>query len=302
MTDINELKKNLSQGEYAYLIGNGINLANGGTGWDQLLKSVVSSLVGRGTYIYDAIGKQGITNTEIQNIIPLEYNRKRGESISPKEIMQHVCNSVSNLVFPQNHMLDYIKNNNAEILTTNYDLNIENYLWKEKGNFQRTRDGNEFYKTSNFYPWDYYYCEKANNRTGKTSSVWHIHGDIDHWQSIILSLSQYVGASNKAKNQINMSDQTHKLEKCAGTWLHSLFTKPLIIAGLALDPQEFFLRYLLIERAGWIKFHGIRMQPSFYLSRAHEEKKPGKSQFLSFLGIKTILFRDNNIYNDPIWN
>ena len=302
MADINDLKYHLSQGEYAYLIGNGINLANRGTDWNLLLGNVVSSLLGEDAFLYNAIDEQGITNTEIQNIIPLEYNRKKGEFISSKEIMQQVCNHISILDFSKNRMLDYIKHNNEEILTTNYDFNIENYLWKGNGSIQRQRNGNVSYKTSNYYPWDYYYCEKANNRTSKTSIVWHIHGDIDHWQSIILSLSRYVGASGKAKKQINMQDQSSELEKCKGTWLHTFFTKPLVIVGLALDPQEFFLRYLLIERAGWMKTHGIRMQPSFYLLRAGEKIEPGKAHFLSFLGINAVMFHDDDIFNDPIWN
>ena len=302
MTNINELKYHLSQGEYAYLIGNGINLANGGTLWNQLLRNVVSSLLGENAYIYNAIGELGITNTEIQNIIPLEYNRKKGGFISPKEIMQQVCNHISNLVFLENRMLDYIKYSNAEILTTNYDFNIENYLWKGNEKKQRKRDGNAFYKTSSYYPWDCYYCNMKQKKDNPLCKIWHVHGDIDHWKSIILSLSRYVGASSKAKKQINMPDQSPELEKCKGTWLHTFFTKPLVIVGLALDPQEFFLRYLLIERAGWMKSHGIRVQPSFYLLRAGETIEHGKAQFLSFLGIDTVLFHDDNIFNDHIWN
>ena len=301
MADINELMYNLSQGEYAYLIGNGINRANRGDDWNQLLKNVVSSLVGSGTYIYDAIGKNGITNTEIQNIIPLEYNRKKGSTLSSMDLMRHVCKNISIIDFPKNRMLDYIKRNKAEILTTNYDFNIENYFWK--GKKKRKRYGNNYYKTSNYYPWDCCYCERTNNKDYLTSKIWHIHGDVDHWQSIILSLSRYIGASDKARKQINLTNQTLELEKCMGTWLHTFFTKPLVIAGLALDPQEFFLRFLLILRAEWIRSHGVNILSSFYLSRATDLcKESGKIQFLKFLGIKCVSFGDDNVFDNPIWN
>ena len=289
----------LSRGEYAFLVGNGINIANGGLTWEKMLKKVVLDVLGCESYIYGAIGKQGITNTEIQNIIPLEYNRKTGQIISSNELMQSVGRNIS-IPFHNNRMLNYIEKNHAEILTTNFDFNIEDYLWGKK--YQRRRKGNGSYTTSGYYPWDYYYCNRKQEKDKPLCKIWHIHGDIEHWQSVILSLSRYVGASSKAKKQINMRDQSSELEKCKGTWLHTFFTKPLVIVGLALDPQEFFLRYLLIERAGWMKTHGIRMQPSFYLLRAGEEIEPGKAHFLSFLGIDTVMFHDNDIFNDSIWN
>ena len=53
MADINDLKYHLSQGEYAYLIGNGINLANRGTDWNLLLGNVVSSLLGEDAFLHN---------------------------------------------------------------------------------------------------------------------------------------------------------------------------------------------------------------------------------------------------------
>ena len=298
--EIQDLQDYLFENKYAFLIGNGINLAHGGKDWKSLLKSVIDETLGAGSYLADAIGKEGITNTEIQNIIPLEYNRKKGKNISVDELMEIVCSNVEEINYESSSVtfLNWIQNAKCDILTTNFDLNIEQYLWGSHRTIQSVNK-NKSYTSSSSYPWDKFYRNNQDKSQENGCRVWHIHGDILHQKSIILSINRYMHAVKQAikilYNQIDSPDWCG-----SNTWLDIFFKKPLVIVGLKLDPQELFLRWLLIQRA--TRMTGRNLPPSFYLTRGDLLKEaPGKLKFLNFLGIEVIQFPQNSLYNHPIW-
>ena len=318
----NDLPGIIKSGEYVLLIGNGINRKYHGGNWDELLKKVIRINLGLTSYLEKAVGQNGITNTEIQNILPLEYNRKKGQKIQEKELLTSVINNIEAIKYDSVPMLDRCKNDKCQILTTNYDLNIENYLWATQ-NYNMYRTKNSRYITSNWYPWDKSYGshddsspengDNSSPENGDDSSpengddsspekgtkVWHIHGNINGWQSIILSLTRYIGAIHKANDLLHKGSPYDDDWIGTTTWLKYFFTKPLIITGLALDPQELFLRWLLLQRAS-INQSQSHPIPAFYLGRNESDKSTGKENFLKFVGVTPSYFDD--VYNDEIWN
>ncbi len=290
---INDLIDIIKKGQYVLLIGNGINRNFKGGNWNDLLIKIIQQHLGNSSYLENAVGQEGITNTEIQNILPLEYNRKKGQKIQEKELLTSVINNIEAIVYDSVPMLDRCKNDKCQILTTNYDLNIENYLWPEQ-NHELHRTTNSQYVTSNYYPWD-----KSFGSLDNGTQVWHIHGNKNLWQSIILSLTRYIGAINKAKDLIHNGSVYEDEWIGSTTWLKYFFTKPLIITGLALDPQELFLRWLLLQRASINQSH-MASPPAFYLARKESPLSAGKENFLKFVGVTPYDFDD--VYNDLIWD
>ena len=282
----------IKSGQYVLLIGNGINLKNKGSKWDELLKKVIQKKLGESSYLEKAIGKKGITNTEIQNIISLEYNRKTGQRIQEQELFKAVKDNIEDIEYDSVLMLDRCKKDNCQILTTNYDFNIEKYLWDE--HYKTIMRPKGKYISSNYYPWD-----KSFGSIDNGTQVWHIHGNKNLWQSIILSLTRYIGAIHKAKDLIYNGSIYEDDWIGSTTWLKYFFTKPLIIAGLALDPQELFLRWLLLQRASFNQSHKPS-PPAFYLARKKSTYSLGKNKFLKFVGVNICKFKD--VYNDEIWN
>ena len=124
-----------------------------------------------------------------------------------------------------------------------------------------------------------------------------MHGSIDKWQSIILSLTRYIGAIHKTSELLKTESPQSSDWIGATTWLKLFFTKPLIIVGLALDPQELFLRWLLLQRAS-INEQNYQL-PSFYLERESSSPLAGKNNFLKFVGVNVC--KMGNVYDEAIW-
>jgi hypothetical protein len=85
------------------------------------------------------------------------------------------------------------------------------------------------------------------------------------------------------------------------TWLQVAFNKPLIIFGLALEENEVFLRWLLIERARYFRKFPDRRKKAWYVHRA-SERGSGKLFFLEALGIEPFeVATFDDIYGRGTW-
>ena len=72
-----------------------------------------------------------------------------------------------------------------------------------------------------------------------------------------------------------------------------IFNKDLFIFGLALEENEVFLRWLLIQRAKYSQMYDKRLK-GWYIDN---NISPGKKFFLEQLGFEVIEIRDfNNLY------
>ena len=139
--------------------------------------------------------------------------------------------------------------------------------------------------------------------------IWHIHGSVskrkDHNKQTrsLISFIDYANAMNYARKLGDPNKANSKIHK---TWLDIFLNSPLIIAGLGLTSQEILLRRLLVARKYFAKSnHELQLPQSFYLHTAkdmgHGKQFRGISEFLDFVGIKTVCFDDySQIYDFPL--
>ena len=195
------------------------------------------------------------------------------------------------------NLIEKIKEFKAPILTTNFDI----YMGKSVNAERRilSSNGNQ-YKFTDFYPWNVYYGTEKLDNPLDGFGVWHINGLTDYPRSIRLGLSDYMGCVERARRMIQ-SDGFNELfdgknqNNWIGnnTWLHIIFNKDLFIFGLALEENEVFLRWLLIQRAKYSQMYNIRLR-GWYIG---DNISPGKKFFLEQLGFDVIEISDyNNLY------
>ena len=195
---------------------------------------------------------------------------------------------------------------NAPILTTNYDNTLERFI-RDKISLGKLGDD----KFTSYYPWSSYYSTQSISSPLYGFAIWHINGMIKYPRSIILGLSQYMGAVARARKWIQGSSGEELFNgknsinwKGRNTWLHIIFNKKLFIFGLALNENETFLRWLLVQRAKYMKmYRNNTRETGWYIAKKGEfDKQPGKRFFLENVGFRIITLPSyKNIYVD-IWN
>lgn len=195
--------------------------------------------------------------------------------------------------------ISYIKGLNVPILTTNFDT----YMSDSVGAKRFINDlGEHHYKFTDFYPWNVYYStEKLKENILDNFGIWHINGMTDYPRSIRLGLSDYMGCVERSRGMIQGNNLNEYFAgkqqyswKGYNTWLHILFNRNLFIFGLALEQNEVFLRWLLIQRSKYSRLYNRDLH-GWYVGRDIAE---GKKYFLEFLGFKVIeLSEFDELYN-----
>lgn len=299
--------REISPNEHVFLIGNGINHHNQSVrGWQDLLRIIIARSLGASHFLYNLVGQEGVSNTEIQNLLIMEgkqhYKDNQKEITLNRMICEEILSAEHSAI--STPMLDFALNNDMPILTTNFDFNIENYLWGS-GQYKRYQTSSSF-PTHSPYRWKYYYSHAPNQVPLHACGVWHIHGSRDYVDSLIFSMTNYILITQRAIKAMDSQKDNHSPWEGENTWLDLMLHRPLIIAGLSLDKEETFLRWLLIERMNrqgrWLNARAD-IPKSFYLERKvkKEETKHGKEPFLRCLGIETIYLDDDEIYAHPSW-
>lgn len=193
-------------------------------------------------------------------------------------------------------LLETISGMNVPILTTNFDTYMSSSLNLKKRIFNSSR-------FTDIYPWNAYYCKSDQTLTSPTSGfgIWHINGVIDYPRSIKLGLSDYMGCVERARKMIHSKNMNEffdgkNQESWIGyyTWLHIVFNKSLFIFGLALNENEVFLRWLLIQRAKYSKMYNRKLG-GWFVDKGISD---GKRAFLQALGFIVIdITNYDNLYN-----
>lgn len=254
------LKSAIEQlGRPAILLGNGINLVNDTLpDWNDLLANIGGA----------HISSKGLTNTEIYDFIEL---RSDPELDFKKEISRSLNIPPEENLSVHSEFLELIKPIGCPVLTTNFDLSLEQ------------ADNLEFFRTrklgfTRFYPWDTYSGENQLTNPIDGFGIWHIHGMTKYPDSIRLGLTDYMGSVEKARKWIHKGDESifrgKNVKDWEGfpTWLHIWFNMPLIIVGLGMKPDEVFIRWLLIERKKYFKRYPRREKKTIYLSTGDGER------------------------------
>lgn len=238
MNKIREIRGSLE--EAAFFVGNGINLYAGiMQSWEDLLSELS----------HTKIEGEGLTNTEIYDLI--ELSAPNHSNLKEKVVDGLVLKGSENLN-PHRKLVNYASLTKTPILTTNFDLALENSVGAEK--YRTSKTG-----FTHYYPWRTYYGFEQFSNPISNFGIWHVHGSTEYSDSIRLGLSDYMGSVEHASKFVHGNDERSLSGKRTrnwdgkDTWLHIWFNTPLIIFGLGYGADEVFLRWLLIERKKYLQ-------------------------------------------------
>lgn len=182
----------------------------------------------------------------------------------------------------------FARSRNIPILTTNFDLALSDCS-AESYNFKKFKA-----PFSQHYPWNSCFIPIDEDNSNPCSHrIWHIHGSVKYKKSIRFGLCDYMGAVSKARELIHKGDDNlyrgKDVDGWSGyqTWLHPFFNCDLIIFGLGLNSQEVFLRWLLLERAGYFAKFPDRKR-KLALIEKESEVSSGKRAFVEAVGGEVI--------------
>jgi hypothetical protein len=198
-------------------------------------------------------------------------------------------------------LVDWANRCGAPILTTNFDKNLVCALDLDKHKSDRPQ--------TDHYPWSTYYAPGKIKCPLSEFAIWHMHGVVDYKRSVKLSLADYVGMVTKAKSFIHGSGGIFSVDqngdwRGSKTWLDVFFRKKLLFIGLGLEPQEIFLRYMLLQRKKYFKHHGLRGVRTWFAIPQEEasEQYSGRQAFLGAIGAKTVVVPTHqSLYDSQVW-
>lgn len=244
--------------ESTLLFGNGINRTSpNAISWDELLASIGGNT---------NFKKERPPNTLIYERAVIKHARAGADMFAnEKKIKKKLAQEMRE--FPTNELYtDLFSLGFRHYITTNYD-----YAFMESANGASENGG---YDGERKYSLHRHVILKSVNGLCK---IWHMHGEIDHANSIMLGLDHYSGSVGKIDGYMSGSysykiskDITINVEKARsikkklddrGSWaIHSwvdlFFKTDVYILGLSLPFSEIDLWYILARRARTIASRG----------------------------------------------
>lgn len=225
------------------LVGNGINNVSNRIAWRQLIEGLIIH-----------IGAEG--QIEIRNKpFPLLYDEIFIEAIKFKkykeeDIKEFIAKDVSELKKSKIHK-EIIKLDFHDILTTNYDYNLEKEKIQDITNPKN--EGIVIEKTYNLF---------RHNKIGNTN-IWHIHGECSLPSSITLGYDHYCGYLQYIRNYVvtgtgssyrsitfkPLKEKFKKGDMKFHSWVDFFFKKDIHILGFTFDFVEMHLWWILTYRA-----------------------------------------------------
>lgn len=292
--NLSELQQKLSLNKHdlAFIVGNGINRYAYGDSrkisWEEMLLEIWKKISDKPL---NEIPK-GISLTEFYDVMEIEAKSidKTRLSIENSDIIRSkIADYIDKFKPIEYHRLLQKKfsNWNIPLLTTNFDRNLDDglklhILHKQKG-------------FTDYYPWNVYFGNNELFSPIEGFGVWHINGMVGYRRSIQLSLSGYTRLSSRVRKFIHSDDDTDNfvnknIDKwnVYYTWLHIIFNRSLCVMGLALDKDENFLRWLLLERMKYFEKFPKKKKGAWYVYYREEDMPQGKKFFLEYFGFEII--------------
>lgn len=274
------------------LIGNDKNsISKGHYSWDDLLVELVDFVHASGKIEIDRAKPFPLLYEEIN--LEAQRNQARTES----EIKSKVAETIKKLIHNEIHQ-EIIQLGITDILTTNYDLTLESAL--QSNTKKLTNKG--IIKEFTFSLFRKYEIDKTN--------FWHIHGDQNYSNSIILGFGRYGDYLQKMRDYIvtgtrdnykdfrfaPLSKRLKNHELTGESWVDFFFTKDVFILGLSLDFVEIHLWWLLTTRARFKQDKDIQLNNKIYYFYPKQLEKTiiHKLQILKVYGVNVISFDKPN--------
>jgi len=219
----------------ALLLGNGLNRVGADYSWEDLIRGLLEFIDPPNEIEGD--GKP----------FPLLYEEMvqaaLGVGLEEGKIKRHIAELITRIQGNQLHQT-LRKLSLSDIVTTNYDYNVE-AIWEEEPTDQDTSESKYSLFRSKRFP---------------DACVWHIHGERDLPQSILLGYEHYAGYLQYMRDYATKGREARKapslqsrLKEGIGpethSWVDLLFNRNVYILGLTMDYVEMHLWWLLTWRA-----------------------------------------------------
>ena len=221
----------------ALLLGNGLNRLSKDYSWEDLIADLIEGLT-----LPMPPGIEGKPFPLLyEEIVQAALNVGTVESEVKAKLAGLVKDIGSSSLHPRIRELGV-----ADLLTTNYDYNVED-CWPdiEPSDTDVTETKYSLFRRAS-YP---------------DLNVWHIHGERDRADSILLGYNHYAdyletmrfymfkGASSREAAPLRERVRDDKVGEEAVSWLDFFFNRNLYIVGLSLDYTEIHLWWLITYRA-----------------------------------------------------
>ena len=260
------------------LYGNGLNRISGAPSWKEMMEQ---------------LNLECKLNLEISNSIPysIQYDHLVLESNYKENVLDKLCQIMSrNWDNKLYHIIAERKDVNY--ITTNYDFTLEDWMSQRYASF--------YDETPKRY--ETVYNVRSFKMPTEGVKVWHIHGDINRPNSIILGYDHYCNQIHKIHDMLpfnkkrDMSTYNEILNQ-ENSWVNRFFTDDIYIIGLGLSFEELDLWWLIDKWATFQKYRQNRFESPtnkiVYLDALiDDEDKLELSKTLEAYGIKYVPFRE----------
>lgn len=287
----------LNGNNLALLIGNGINRYRNSAqlnSWDDLLMKIAANC----STGVDAVPK-GTTLTEFYDVLELASDERTSN------LQGEFCDLMKDWAPVEHHkrVMGWAAARGAPVITTNFDTVLSQAA---DAHFQRF--GSEGF--TDYYPWDCYYAPRPIPEPCGGFGIWHLNGMARYKRSIRLGLTHYMGSVQRARGWLHRDEAPlfagKNMRNWSGalTWMDVVFNKPLLLIGLALEENEVFVRWLLIERARYFRKFPDRRHPAWFAYRPDrtDDRQAGKLFFLKAVGFTCIPVDSyDELYSEPTW-
>lgn len=277
--------------DLAIVVGNGVNRYNNekALSWENLLLKLWKTCTGNDI----EINWDGISYTEFYDMLECQIGSKK----DIKNEVAKIINEYETTDYHRALCLKLIKWD-VPLLTTNFDHNLEQGFRRR---VLRDKVGFSYY-----YPWNVCYRPPSLSSPLDGFGVWHINGMAKYIDSIRLGLTDYISLASRVRKNIHCTDSYDDFGllnqddwKFSETWLNIFFHKSLCIFGLELNENEYFLRWLLIERNKYYKKYPQLKKKGWYVYCDIKGIPEGKKWFLEKNGISLVALSDyKEIYED----
>lgn len=224
------------------VIGNGINrYSNANKEYDISWEGILRKISREAKFDIGEIPKQ-FPFTEVFGMIISNTSSK------PSDLKKIFARELKSIQYGHAHrrVIDLCEEHGTEIITTNFDCSLESVYGYTKSSIS-LRKG-----FTRYYPWQVSYVRSLG--VERTARIWHLQGNIKYPDSLRLSVEDYAKSMEYfyKYNPLRKKGSYKDVETC----FTSFFEKKLLIIGLALNEQEFFLRSLLFKKK---KYFGNRI-------------------------------------------
>jgi hypothetical protein len=229
---------------HSLLLGNGINRLSKQLDWLAVLQKLADSVPGAHAIRHSERKPLSLFFEELCSV--------RSVSITSRQAEREIKKNISGLLIaaqPDQLLPEFTKLFSV-ILTTNYDHAVESSI------------SGPLYQSANVMPESRYSLFRRTVAEKKT--IWHIHGDIYHAESILLGYDHYAGYLQKIRNYqvggLTQEQIKHLVRNMPAvsrdnpsshnlfSWVDHFLRDHLHIVGLGLDFTEIDLWWLLVYK------------------------------------------------------